>query len=475
MSTRRMIFRILRRATEQRVPAARRTVGVSFPGQAPVKLVTAVMRRDTLRTTRIRSLDVRALGGTGDGAMRIKFRVLTLLALVSLVAAACGSKPSNQGTTSGGTTASKFLACQVTDTGGIDDRSFNATAWKGMQDAQSQLGVQVKFLESTTSNDFTPNIQTFVQQKCGLIVTVGFLLGDATKASATANANQKYAIVDFAYEKTLPNVLGLTFSTDQAAFLAGYVAAGMSKTHKLGTFGGLKIPTVTIFMDGFWAGIKYYNQKNDANVQLVGWNALKQNGLFTGDFTNQDNGKRVTETLLGQGADIILPVAGPVGLGAAAAVKAAGADKHMVWVDTDGCESAQQYCSLFLTSIEKHMDVAVQTAIKSAVDNQFKGGTYVGTLQNDGVGIAPFHDFESQVPQKVKDDVNAIKQGIVSGSISVKPQDYKKRTGPRGAGSARPPARAPLRRQFEARAQGDHQAVPRRGRQRRHRPDRRGR
>jgi basic membrane protein A and related proteins len=359
--------------------------------------------------------------------MRMKFRVLTVLALVSLIAAACGSKPSNsnQGSSSGGSANSKFLACQVTDTGGIDDRSFNATAWKGMQDAKSQLGVQVKFLESTSSNDFTPNLQTFVQQKCGLIVTVGFLLGDATKASASANPNQKYAIVDFAYDPPLPNVLGLTFSTDQAAFLAGYVAAGMSKTHKLGTFGGQKIPTVTIFMDGFWAGMKYYNQKNNANVQLVGWNALKQNGLFTGDFTNQDNGKRTTETLLGQGADIILPVAGPVGLGAAAAVKAAGADKHMVWVDTDGCESAQQFCSLFLTSIEKHMDVAVQTAIKSAVDNQFKGGTYVGTLQNDGVGIAPFHDFESQVPQKLKDDLNTIKQGIVSGSISVKPQDYQ--------------------------------------------------
>jgi basic membrane protein A len=353
------------------------------------------------------------------------FRIVALLALVSLVAAACGSKPSSNGSAASGSANSKFLACQVTDTGGIDDRSFNATAWKGMQDAHSQLGVQVKFLESQTANDFTPNLQTFVQQKCGLIVTVGFLLGDATKASAKANPNLKYAIVDFAYDPALANVLGLTFSTDQAAFLAGYVAAGMSKTHKLGTFGGLKIPTVTIFMDGFWAGMKYYNKQNNANVQLVGWNAAKQNGLFTGDFTNQDNGKRVTETLLSQGADIILPVAGPVGLGAAAAVKAAGGDKRMVWVDTDGCESAQQYCSLFLTSIEKHMDVAVQTAIKSTVDNQFKGGTYVGTLSNDGVGIAPFHDFDSQVPQKLKGDLNTIKQGIVSGSISVKPQDYQ--------------------------------------------------
>ena len=360
--------------------------------------------------------------------MKRGYRALAVLALVALVAAGCGKKPAKQGTGAGAQANSNFLACQVTDTGGIDDRSFNATAWKGMQDAKTQLGVQVKFLESTTQNDFAPNLRTFVQQKCGLIVTVGFLLGDATKASAAANPSLKYAIVDFAYKPSeVPNnnVLGLTFSTDQAAFLAGYVAASMSKSGKLGTFGGIKIPTVTIFMDGFWAGIKYYNKQKNANVQLLGWNAAKQNGLFTGDFTNQDNGKRVTETLLGEGADIILPVAGPVGLGAAAAVKSAGSDKHMIWVDTDGCVSASQYCSLFLTSIEKHMDVAVETAIKSAVDKQFKGGTYSGTLQNDGVGIAPFHDFDSQVPQNVKDELNTIKQGIVNGSISVKPQDYQ--------------------------------------------------
>jgi basic membrane protein A len=357
--------------------------------------------------------------------MKRGYRALAVLALLALVAAGCGKKPASQGTGAGGQANSNFLACQVTDTGGIDDRSFNATAWKGMQDANKSLGVQVKFLESTTQNDFAPNLRTFVQQKCGLIVTVGFLLGDATKESATANPTQKYAIVDFAYDPALTNVLGLTFSTDQAAFLAGYLAAAMSKSGKLGTFGGQKIPTVTIFMDGFWAGMKYDNKQKNAEVQLLGWNASKQNGLFTGDFSNQDNGKRVTETLLGEGADIILPVAGPVGLGAAAAVKAGGGDKRMIWVDTDGCVSAAQYCSLFLTSIEKNMDVAVQTAIKDTVGNQFKGGTYSGTLQNNGVGIAPFHDFDSSVPQAVKDELNTIKQGIVNGSISVKPQDYQ--------------------------------------------------
>jgi basic membrane protein A len=339
-----------------------------------------------------------------------------------VVAAACAKAPTPS---AGGASPSKvnFLGCQVTDTGGIDDRSFNATAWKGMEDAQKDLGVQVKYLQSTTQNDYAPNINAFLQQKCNMIITVGFLLGDATKAAAKANPDENFAIVDFAYDPTIPNVLGLTFATDQAAFLAGYVAASVTKTGKIGTFGGLNISTVTIFMNGFAAGILYYNQQNNTDVKLLGWNPAKQNGLFTGDFENQDNGRRVTETLLQQGADIILPVAGPVGLGAAAAVQAAG-DAHMVWVDTDGCVSAQQYCSLFITSIVKNMDVAVENSLKQGLDGTFKGGIYTGTLQNNGVGIAPFHDFDSQISADVKSQLTTIKQGIEDGSISVDPKSY---------------------------------------------------
>ena len=132
----------------------------------------------------------------------------------------------------------------------------------------------------------------------------------------------------------------------------------------------------------------------------------------------------MTESLLQQGADIILPVAGPVGLGAAAAVQAAGGDNHMIWVDTDGCVSAQQYCSLFLTSILKNMDVAVEGTIKASLKGTFAGGVYTGTLENGGMGLAPYHDFESQVPQELKDQIDAAKQGIIDGSISVDPKDY---------------------------------------------------
>jgi basic membrane protein A and related proteins len=351
-----------------------------------------------------------------------RLRIAAVIVSLAVVAAACGKAPTPS---AGGASPSKvnFLGCQVTDTGGIDDRSFNATAWKGMQDAQKDLGVQVKYLQSTTQNDYAPNINAFLQQKCDMIITVGFLLGDATKAAAKANPDENFAIVDFAYDPTIPNVLGLTFSTDQAAFLAGYVAASVTKTGKIGTFGGLNISTVTIFMNGFAAGILYYNQQNNTDVKLLGWNPAKQNGLFTGDFENQDNGRRVTETLLQQGADIILPVAGPVGLGAAAAVQAAG-DAHMVWVDTDGCVSAQQYCSLFITSIVKNMDVAVENSLKQGLDGTFKGGIYTGTLQNNGVGIAPFHDFDSQISADVKSQLTTIKQGIEDGSISVDPKSY---------------------------------------------------
>jgi basic membrane protein A and related proteins len=351
-------------------------------------------------------------------------RLLGVAIVLAVFGAACSNAPEPSGGGASPTPSVNFLACQVTDTGGIDDRSFNATAWKGVTDAEASMGIQGKFLESQTQNDYAPNIQAFLQQNCNLIVTVGFLLGDATKAAATANPDQQFAIVDFAYDPTIPNVLGLTFATDQSSFLAGMLAAGMTKTGKVGTFGGLKIPTVTIYMQGFAAGIDYYNQQNGTSVQLLGWNPAKQTGLFTGDFENQDNGRRVTESLLQQGADIILPVAGPVGLGAAAAVQAAGGDNHMIWVDTDGCVSAQQYCSLFLTSILKNMDVAVEDTIKSSLDGTFKGGVYVGTLENGGMGLAPYHDFESQVPQELKDQIDAAKQGIIDGSISVDPKDY---------------------------------------------------
>ncbi len=352
------------------------------------------------------------------------YRFAALIASVALLAAACSKKPGTSASSSGPPKVN-FLGCMVTDTGGIDDRSFNASAWKGMQQAQSELGITVKYLQSTAQTDYAPNINAFIQQKCGIIVTVGFLMGDDTKKAAEANTSQKFSIVDYAYDPAIPNVQGLTFQTDQAAFLAGYLAAGMTKTGKVGTYGGEKFATVTIFENGFAAGIMYYNKQKGTSVQLLGWDPAKQDGLFVGSFTDQDKGKALANSLMDQGADILLPVAGQDGLGTAAAVQARGGDNSVIWVDTDGCISASQYCSLFLTSVEKQIAVAVDTTVTAAVKGTFQGGqNFSGTLSDNGVAIAPFHNFDTKVPASLKAELATVKQGIISGSISVNPKDY---------------------------------------------------
>ena len=350
-----------------------------------------------------------------------------------VVLAACGSSKSSApsaGATSSSASASssgsaattgKFTGCMVSDTGGVDDRSFNAAAWAGMQAAQAaNSNISVKFSQSTSPSDYTPIINTFVSQKCNIIVTLGFAMGDATKAAATANASQKFAIVDNVTPGA--NVNSLVFNTVQDAFLGGYLAAGMTKTGKVATFGGQEFPTVTIYMDGYWDGVQYYNQKHGTHVQVLGWDEKTQKGSFTGDFTNQTKGQTLTQTFISEGADIIFPVAGNVGLGAAKAVQqadaAAGSQKvNMEWVDLDGCVSAPQYCKYFITSVLKGETLAVKTAVLAAASGSFKGGNYIGTLANGGVSLAPFHDFDSTVSASLKSELQQISTGIQNGSI----------------------------------------------------------
>jgi basic membrane protein A len=357
----------------------------------------------------------------------------------TLVIAACGSSHSgaSSSTSSSATSSStasaaagaKFLGCMVTDTGGINDRSFNASSWAGMQAAAAaDPNITVKYLQSTTQSDYTPNINTFLGEKCGIIVAVGFLMAAATETAAKANPTQKFAIVDCSYASDCltgtkeSNIDQLVFNTVQDGFLGGYLAAGMTKTGKVATFGGEDFGTVTIYMDGFWDGVQYYNQKHGTKVQVLGWNETTQKGSFTGDFTNQTKGQQLTQTFISEGADIIFPVAGNVGLGAAKAVQvadqAAGSNKvNMFWVDTDGCVSAPQYCQYFITSVEKGIVPAVKTAVTNAANGTASGGTYVGTLANGGAVLAPYHDFSSKVPAALQAELAQVQAGIENGSI----------------------------------------------------------
>jgi basic membrane protein A and related proteins len=355
-------------------------------------------------------------------------------AAVAVLIAACGSSTSSASSsstssasgaaTSAGSApaAGKFVGCMVTDTGGINDKSFNQSAWEGMQEAATaNPDITVRYLQSTSQSDYVPHINQFIGEKCGIIVTVGYLMADATQTAAQKNPADDFAIVDNAYTPVIKNVDALVFNTVQDGFLGGYLAAGMSKTGKVATFGGQELPTVTIYMDGFWDGVQYYNKEHHTNVQVLGWSETAQKGSFTGDFTNETKGQTTTQTFISEGADIIFPVAGNVGLGAAKAVEDAdnaGGNVSMEWVDTDGCVSAQQYCKYFLTSVTKGIQTSVKNAVLAAQSGTFKGGDYIGTLANGGVVLSPFHDFASKVPAALQAELKTLQTGIENGTIA---------------------------------------------------------
>ena len=310
-----------------------------------------------------------------------------------------------------------FKACIVSDSGGFDDKSFNQTSYAGLKAAEEKLGIETAEVESNAPSEFNANIAAVVKQDCDSITTVGFLLGDATLAAAKKNPKIDFSIVDFAYEKPPKNLKGLLFNTAEPSFLAGYLAAGTSESGIVGTLGGAQIPSVTAFMDGFQLGIEKYNEDNDADVQLIGWDKETQKGTFTNDFESKTKGQSAASEMITQGADIIFPVAGPAGLGSLQAVQDAGV--KAIWVDTDGCESAQEYCDVLLTSVVKGMDVAVEEAITASLEGNFSNEVYTGTLENGGVGLAPYHEFEGQIPAELDSKIQELKQQIIDGELKV--------------------------------------------------------
>jgi len=348
-----------------------------------------------------------------------KLVLVALLAAFALLVAACGGEE-GEGT--------GMKMCQVTDFGGIDDQSFNQTAWEGFQQAEDEFGVEIKYLESDDAADYAPNIQSFLDQGCELIVTVGYNLGADTARYACDNPDQLFAILDETPAAIFPgsawadadgnalcefnNVRGVTFQTDEAAFLAGYLSAGVTETDIVATFGGIAYPTVTIFMNGFTYGVEHYNEVHGTDVQVLGWDTETQEGIFVGNFESQDDGRAQGESLNDEGADIILPVAGPVGLGTAAAAAERGF--LVVGVDADQYLAAPEYAEAWLTSIMKNMDVAVLDTIANVVESGEVGDHFIGTLANGGLGLSPYHDNEDRVSDELAAEVEQLKADIIA-------------------------------------------------------------
>jgi basic membrane protein A len=372
--------------------------------------------------------------------LRIPSRLLALGASAAIIFAACGPGATTAPTGTGSTPTdaaseaptdepmADFKACLVTDTGGLGDKGFNDNALKGLKDAL-ELGYasEVKNLESNQDSDYASNIDLLVTDGCQQITTVGFTMGAITETKSKENTDVQFSIVDFAYDPPLANVSGIVFATDQAAMLAGYLAAGVSQTGKIGTYGGLPIPPVIDFMKGLYAGIAYYNEENGTSVELLGWDPAKPDeGIMAPDANNPwgdtNFGNLQGQAFFQEGVDIVLPVAGGTGIGTFTAAKqaqSAGQNVYAIGVDTDQYLTAAGFESVILTSIQKVIDKAVADAIKLAADGEAGGTNYVGTLANEGVTISPFHDLDSLVSQEVKDGIEALRGKIVDGSVTV--------------------------------------------------------
>lgn len=338
--------------------------------------------------------------------------ILAVLVIASFALAACQPAATPEPETP------KFKACQVTDVGGIDDKSFNQTAYKGVTDAIAKYGnVEGKYLESQQQSDYEVNINAFLQDECDLIITVGFLLADATAAAAEANPDQKFATIDVDY-LAFDNLRGSGFAIDQSTFLNGYLAAGMTKTGKVGTYVGIAFPATTRFMDGFGLGVAYYNEVHGTNVELLGWNVEEGTGLEVGNFESTDDGRKMGETLMDEGADIIMPVAGPVGLGTLAVMEERGSGM-LVGVDNDWALANPDKSAYILSSAMKNMDLFVSETIGMVIEDSFVAGNWIGTLDNGGVGLT-YGGVE--VPAELKAEVDALIPRIISGEIVTIPE-----------------------------------------------------
>ena len=347
-----------------------------------------------------------------------------LAGAAALVLTACGEAPDEEESNGNGAAAGEdvdYTACVVSDEGGWNDQSFNQSAYAGLNEAIDDFGIDHAEAESSSESDFVPNVDSMVQQGCDITFGVGFLLADAINDAALDNEDLTFGLIDEWIPDEPDNGKALVFNTSEAAYLAGYVAAAMSETGTVGTWGGLQIPSVTVFMDGYADGVERYNDDNDDDVSLVGWDKEDQDGSFAGSFDDQNAGRTYTEQLLAQDADIIMPVAGNAGVGGAGAIEDAD-DAKLIWVDSDGYESTD-YGDVVLTSVLKDISQAVYDTIEEGINDEFTSEPYVGDLANGGVGLAPFHDFEDEVPDEVKDKLEELREEIVNGDTVVESEN----------------------------------------------------
>jgi branched-chain amino acid transport system substrate-binding protein len=297
----------------------------------------------------------------------------------------------------------------VLDTGGENDKSFNEYTLKGARDAANRLGYELTYVVSQSSSDYEKSIELFAGEGAHLIISVGFLMGDATAVAAQRHPDIRFAVVDFAYEERryaneLKNVTSLMFAEDEAAYPAGVLAACMSRSGVMATVSGTEIPPVVKFVTGFQNGARWFNP----DIKLL--------NIYIPDFNDATTGKQAGQDFINQGADVIFGVGGNTGNGGLLAAKEAGL--MAIGVDVDQYFTYPEVRSALLTSAVKNVDIAAAQAVEAFSRGELTPGVRWATIANGGVGIAPYHDWESRIPQVCKDKVSAAIEGLKGGALS---------------------------------------------------------
>ena len=327
--------------------------------------------------------------------MKKKLFALLMTAMMIVSLTACGGGDGEEAAAENKT----YKVGLVTDVGGVEDQSFNQSAWEGLQRAKEDFGVEINYLSSAADSDYAPNIETFVDEEYDLIISVGYLLADATRAAAEANEDVKFAIIDDSTCADLENVTCLTFKQEQASYLVGYVAGLMTEKNNIGLVLGMASDNMNLFGYGYCAGAI------DANPEIT----IQQGNANS--FGDPAMGSTLTTNFVTNGADIVFHAAGATGTGVISECQA----KCIMAI---GVDSDQSYLApdTVITSALKRVDNAVYATVGELVDGTLEGGIAVFDITNEGVGIAETTDL---LPDEVVEAVAEVEEKILSGEIVV--------------------------------------------------------
>ena len=340
---------------------------------------------------------------------KFTFVLLTSLVVAALLLSACG-----------GAAPKKLKVAVVLDTGGENDKSFNEYTLKGAQEAATANNLDISYVVSASSSDYEKNIENFATEGANMIVTVGFLMGDATAKMAQKYPEIKFAIVDVSYfpgfgcDKSLTdcytgdgpfkNITSLMFAEDQVGYLAGVLAGCMTKTGTIATVSGMEIPPVIKYVVGYQTGAKSVKPE------------VKALNIYVPDFNDPTTGKQAGQDFVNQGADVVFGVGGNTGNGGLLAAHEAGL--MGIGVDVDQYFTYPEVASSLLTSAQKNMDVATNQAVTAFAKGQLQPGLQLATLNNGGIRLAPYHDWDSKIPQDCKDKIKAAEDGLKNGTLT---------------------------------------------------------